>query len=73
MDAAFTPPLRIQPYNAHPISSHVAHAKLDTFLLQFQARSNPLSGGDATVPAQLSKLRDALKEEEEVKIRLKSS
>lgn len=66
MDAAITPPLRIQPYNAQQISSQVAHAKLDVFLAEFQARSNSLNGGDATVPAQLFKLRDALNEEQEI-------
>ncbi|TCD61800.1 hypothetical protein EIP91_007886 [Steccherinum ochraceum] len=67
MDAAVTPPLRIQPVRSKGISSHVAHTRLDAFLADFQQRSTPLSGGDATVPAQLTKLKDALKEEREAR------
>ncbi|KAH8104128.1 hypothetical protein BXZ70DRAFT_1005674 [Cristinia sonorae] len=63
MDAAVTPPLRIQPIRSKVISSHAACTRLDAFLSEFQQRSTPLSGGDATVPAQLTKLRDSLKEE----------
>ena len=63
MDAAVTPPLRIQPVRSKAISSQAARARLDAFLSDFQQRSTPLSGGDATVPAQLTKLRDALRDE----------
>lgn len=65
-DAAVTPSLRIQT-SAEPksVSFRGAHARIDAFLQDFQQRSTPLNGGDATVPAQLSKLRDALKEERE--------
>ena len=65
MDAAVTPPLRILPVRAKPISSQAARARLDAFLDDFQQRSTALTGGDATIPAQLTKLRDALKEERE--------
>ena len=64
-DAAVTPPLRIQTAARKSLSTRAAYARIDTFLADFQQRSTPLNGGDATVPAQLSKLRDALREERE--------
>ena len=64
-DAAVTPPLRIQTAPPKIISNRAAYKRIDSFLAEFQQRSTPLSGGDATVPAQLSKLRDALREEQE--------
>jgi len=67
MDAAVTPPLRIQPVRSKVISSQAARARLDAFLSDFEQRSTPLTGGDATVPAQLTKLRDALREQREKK------
>ncbi|THH33331.1 hypothetical protein EUX98_g861 [Antrodiella citrinella] len=67
MDAAVTPPLRIQPVRSKTISSQAARARLDTFLSDFEQRITPLTGGDATVPAQLTKLRDALKEQRDRK------
>ena len=63
MDAATTPPLRVQPYKAQSISHKTAEAKISAFLANFQQRSTLTSGGDATVPAQLSKLQTALQEE----------
>lgn len=65
MDAAVSPPLRIQPVQSKPIPSHLALARLDAFLADFQQRSTPLSGGDATVPAQLTKLKHALKQDKQ--------
>lgn len=62
-DAAIHPPVRIQPAHSRAISPQAAHARVEAFLEQFQQRSTPLNGGDATVPAQLSKLRDALADE----------
>lgn len=62
-DAAVHPPVRIQPVERKAISAKEAHARIEAFLEEFQQRSTPLNGGDATVPAQLIKLRDALKEE----------
>lgn len=59
-DAAVYPPVRIQPVANKALSAKDAHARIEAFLEEFQQRSTPLSGGDATVPAQLSKLRDAL-------------
>ncbi|KAI0078719.1 hypothetical protein K474DRAFT_1619039 [Panus rudis PR-1116 ss-1] len=73
MDAAVTPPLRIQPYHVQNISASTAQARIANFLQDFQERSSPLSGGDATVPSQLSKLKDALKEEREIRKKLSSS
>ncbi|KAJ3491831.1 hypothetical protein NLI96_g390 [Meripilus lineatus] len=72
MDAAITPPLRVQPYNQQPISSTQAHANLHSFLSKFQDRNNH-TGGDATVPAQLQKLTDALRQEQEIKNNLRGS
>ncbi|KAI0343313.1 hypothetical protein BDW22DRAFT_1356927 [Trametopsis cervina] len=66
-DAAVNPPVRIQPVQAVTIDSQTAHARVEAFLEQFQQRSTPLNGGDATVPAQLSKLRDSLMEENAAK------
>ena len=64
-DAATNPPVRIvpDPASVQTISSKDAFARVDAFLRDFQQRSTPLNGGDATVPAQLSKVRDSLKEE----------
>lgn len=64
-DAAVTPPLRIQPSQRKTITTRAAYGRINSFLADFQQRSTPLNGGDATVPAQLSKLRDALKDERE--------
>ena len=66
-DAAVTPPVRIQAGQSVTISSEDAHARIASFLEGFQQRSTLLSGGDATVPAQLSKLAAALAEEENSK------
>ncbi|CAL1714548.1 unnamed protein product [Somion occarium] len=73
MDAAVTPPLRIQPYHAQNISSSAAQVKISAFLSDFQQRSTLSSGGDATVPAQLSKLQEALQEERDTREKLASS
>jgi len=62
-DAAVNPPIRIQPVQSKTISPQTAHARVEAFLHQFQQRSTPLNGGDATVPAQLTKLRDSLVQE----------
>lgn len=59
-DAAIHPPVRIVPLSSTAIDAHTANTRIEAFLDQFQQRSTPLNGGDATVPAQLSKLRDAL-------------
>ncbi|EKM50064.1 uncharacterized protein PHACADRAFT_264572 [Phanerochaete carnosa HHB-10118-sp] len=66
-DAATTPPVRILPSKSSTISSQEAYARVSSFLEEFQQRSTPLSGGDATVPAQLSKLTTALREEQGAK------
>jgi hypothetical protein len=66
-DAAVTPPVRIQPGRTQTISSETAYARISSFLEEFQQRSTLLSGGDATVPAQLSKLTAALREEQDAK------
>ena len=66
-DAATTPPVRIQPSKSVTVSSAAAYARISSFLEELQQRSTPLSGGDATVPAQLSKLTAALREEQERK------
>lgn len=62
-DAAVTPPLRIVPVRSTTITSQVAYTRVASFLEDFQARSTPLNGGDATIPAQLSKLTAALRED----------
>ncbi len=69
-DAATHPPVRIvpDPASVHSISSADAFARVDAFLQEFQQRSTPLNGGDATVPAQLSKVRESLREEVGVKV-----
>ncbi len=61
-DDAVTPPLRIQPSSSKQISTHAAFARTSSFLADFQQRNSALSGGDATVPAQLFKLTEALRE-----------
>ena len=63
-DAAVVPPVRIQPGESVTISSQAAYARITSFLEDLQQRSTPLSGGDATVPAQLSKFAAALREEQ---------
>ncbi|KAI0692444.1 hypothetical protein BC835DRAFT_56435 [Cytidiella melzeri] len=62
-DAAIHPPVRIVPIESKTIDSQAAYARVEAFLQQFQQRSTPLNGGDATVPAQLYKLRESLMEE----------
>ncbi|EMD39124.1 hypothetical protein CERSUDRAFT_47410 [Gelatoporia subvermispora B] len=63
MDAAVTPPLRIQTTKSTPISSQVARAHVQNFLSDFEQRASATSGGDSTVIAQLRKVADALREE----------
>ncbi|GJE93207.1 hypothetical protein PsYK624_093660 [Phanerochaete sordida] len=63
-DAATNPPVRILPSKSSTIAPQEAYTRIATFLEEFQQRSTPLSGGDATVPAQLSKLAAALREEQ---------
>ncbi|OCH96267.1 hypothetical protein OBBRIDRAFT_718812 [Obba rivulosa] len=66
MDAAVTPPLRIQTSNSTPISSQLARAHLKNFIGDFEQRGAATSGGDSTVIAQLRKVADALREERDI-------
>jgi len=66
MDAAVTPPLRIQTSKSTPISSQVARAHLQHFLSDLELRGVATSGGDSTVIAQLRKVTDALREERDI-------
>jgi hypothetical protein len=59
-EATVYPPVRIIPIQSKSIDSQAAYARVEAFLEQFQQRYTPLNGGDATVSAQLSKLRDSL-------------
>ncbi|CDO70137.1 hypothetical protein BN946_scf184783.g21 [Trametes cinnabarina] len=63
MDAALTPPLRIQPLHVQQISPQAAQKRLDAFLNDFRARSIAKHSGETTTAAQLHKLVDALSEE----------
>jgi len=58
-----SPPARILPVSTKKLSTRAAHARLDTFLADFEERSSPLKGGDNAVTAQLQKLASALREE----------
>ena len=72
-DAATHPPVRIlpDPASVQSITPSEAFARIDAFLTDFQQRSTPLNGGDATVPAQLSKVRESLREETGTKAEVK--
>ncbi|KAI0364707.1 hypothetical protein BV20DRAFT_955644 [Pilatotrama ljubarskyi] len=63
MDAALTPPLRIQPLHVQQISPDAAQKRLDKFLREFHARNVAKHNGESTTSAQLQKLADALSEE----------
>jgi len=63
MDPALTPPVRIQPLSATPITAKVARKHIDNFLDDFQARSTSAQSGNSAVTVQLQKLAIALKEE----------
>ncbi|KAF4611176.1 hypothetical protein D9613_007283 [Agrocybe pediades] len=67
MDAPLTPPIRIQPVSAAPISAKEAQKRLDAFLEDFKARSTSAQGGNTAVTVQLQKLANALKEERKKK------
>ncbi|KAH9941977.1 hypothetical protein B0H21DRAFT_752007, partial [Amylocystis lapponica] len=53
MDAAITPPLRIQTTQAKALSSQAARVRLDDFLVSFHARNLASGGGDSTNPSTL--------------------
>ncbi|KAI0766090.1 hypothetical protein BD413DRAFT_481383 [Trametes elegans] len=63
MDAALTPPLRVQPLRVQQLSPDAAQQRLDNFLQTFRARSLAKNAGESTTSAQLHKLADALSEE----------
>ncbi|KAH9847329.1 hypothetical protein C2E23DRAFT_742140 [Lenzites betulinus] len=63
MDAALTPPPRIQPTHVQTISSGVAQKRIDAFLHHFHERNVAKNTGESTTSAQLQKLADALREE----------
>ncbi|KAI0676094.1 hypothetical protein C8Q78DRAFT_1075031 [Trametes maxima] len=67
MDAALTPPLRIQPVHVQLVSQDAVQHKLDKFLHDFHARSVAKNTGESTTSAQLQKLADALAEEQQNK------
>ena len=63
MDAALTPPLRLQTLRVQPVPSEVAQKRLDNFLHRFRARNLARNTGETTTSVQLQKLADALSEE----------
>jgi len=68
MDAAITPPLRIQVTQYQSISLTAARARLHDFLVDYEDRRRMASnGGDSTISAQLQKLTDALSEEHDAR------
>ncbi|KAH9839710.1 uncharacterized protein C8Q71DRAFT_460127 [Rhodofomes roseus] len=68
MDAAITPPLRLQVVRADGISSSSTRARLQDFLVHYDDRRRLAShGGDSTIAAQLQKLTEALREERDIR------
>jgi len=67
MDPPLSPPIRIQPISAKPVSNKKAEHRLDVFLQNFQDRTTAAQGGNTAVTVQLQKLKDALNEELEQK------
>ncbi|TFK89600.1 hypothetical protein K466DRAFT_518701 [Polyporus arcularius HHB13444] len=63
MDAAVTPPLRLETLRVQQISSDVAQRRLDNFLHRLRARNLANNRGETTTSVQLQKLADALSEE----------
>ncbi|KAI0640770.1 hypothetical protein C8Q79DRAFT_994772 [Trametes meyenii] len=63
MDAALSPPLRVQPVRVQHVSQDVVQHRLDKFVHDFHARSVAKNTGESTTSAQLQKLADALAEE----------
>ncbi|KAI0732182.1 hypothetical protein C8Q72DRAFT_969413 [Fomitopsis betulina] len=67
MDAAVTPPLRLQALQTNRVSSSSTRARLQNFLAEYDDRRRLAShGGDSTIAAQLQKLTEALREERDV-------
>ncbi|EIW58158.1 uncharacterized protein TRAVEDRAFT_148218 [Trametes versicolor FP-101664 SS1] len=64
MDAALTPPLRIQPLHIQRVSPEAAQKRVEDFLHKFHARNVAKNSGESTTSAQLQKLADALNEEQ---------
>ena len=74
MDAAITPPLRLQVVRADGISSSSARARLQNFLAGYDDRRRLAShGGDSTIAAQLQKVTEALREERDIRKKLTES
>ncbi|KAF8839379.1 hypothetical protein BDN67DRAFT_953611 [Paxillus ammoniavirescens] len=63
MDDIARPPVRLQANSSTSLSLKATQAHIDAFLNDFQSRSSPSKGGDATMTAQLDKLSKALKEQ----------
>ncbi|KAF9029536.1 hypothetical protein BDZ89DRAFT_1065320 [Hymenopellis radicata] len=64
MDAALSPPIRLQPVSVTSISARSAQKRIDAFLEEYQSRSMaPSSACNTAVTHQLKNLRDALQEE----------
>ena len=63
MDAALTPPLRLQPQRAQQISAEAVQKRLDGFIHRLRERNLLKNVGETTTAVQLQKLADALTEE----------
>ena len=62
MDESVHPPVRLQAVSSTPLSTRNVKARIDNFLADFQNRTTPGKGGDATVTVQLQKLSGALQQ-----------
>ncbi|KAI0330952.1 hypothetical protein GY45DRAFT_684909 [Cubamyces sp. BRFM 1775] len=67
MDAALTPPLRIEPLRVQQVSPQAAQKRIDDFLHEYRARIVAKNSGESSTSTQLQKLADALSEESQGK------
>ncbi|KAJ7148540.1 hypothetical protein C8R43DRAFT_855104, partial [Mycena crocata] len=65
MDAPLHPPLRIDALSSKPLTSKSTQKRLEVFLQDFQDRTTASQSGHTTMTVQVTKLKDALKEERE--------
>ncbi|PCH44604.1 hypothetical protein WOLCODRAFT_154644 [Wolfiporia cocos MD-104 SS10] len=71
MDAAITPPLRVQLARVQGISPSAAMGRMHDFLAKYESRRAVAShGGDSAISAQLQKLTEALSEERAIRKKL---
>ena len=63
MDAALTPPLRLEPQRMQKIPAEMVRKRLDAFIMTLRARNLSKNNGETTTSVQLQKLSDAMRDE----------